>query len=155
MNTLVVHDSKFGNTERVARAVAERLQRHGAVELTTADRAPLTMPRALDLVVVGGPTQGRGVSPALRTWLQAVEPVDGVRAAAFDTRFAKPRWLTGSAAQVIARRLGRLGFHMVGGPESFFVAHSEGPLLDLELERAANWAATLTNEHIRAASFLR
>jgi flavodoxin len=46
MNTLVVYDSKFGNTERVARAIAERLQRHGAVELITADRAPLTMPRA-------------------------------------------------------------------------------------------------------------
>lgn len=44
LNTLVVYDSKFGNTERVAQAMAERLQRHGAVELTTADRAPLTMP---------------------------------------------------------------------------------------------------------------
>lgn len=103
MNTLVVYDSKFGNTECVAQAIAEQLQRHGAVELTTADRAPLTMPRALDLMVVGGPTQGHGASPALRTWLQAIEPVDGVRAAAFDTCFAKPRWLTGSAAQVIAR----------------------------------------------------
>src|SRR5919199_3674434 len=27
MNTLVVYDSKFGNTERVAQAMAERLQR--------------------------------------------------------------------------------------------------------------------------------
>ncbi|HEX8861314.1 MAG TPA: flavodoxin domain-containing protein [Actinomycetes bacterium] len=155
MNTLVVYDSKFGNTERVARVIAERLQRHGAVELTTADRAPLTISRALDLVVVGGPTQGHGVSPALRTWLQAVEPVDGVRAAAFDTRFAKPRWLTGSAGQVIARRLGRLGFRMVRDPESFFVAHTDGPLLDREPERATDWAATLANELITAASFLR
>jgi hypothetical protein len=104
---------------------------------------------------VGGPTQGHGASPALRGWLEGLEPADGVRAAAFDTRFAKPRWLTGSAGQVIALRLRRVGFQLVRDPESFLVAHTEGPLLDGELERAAEWVGTLASQFITEATFLR
>jgi flavodoxin len=155
MNILVVYDSKFGNTERIAQAIAERLHRQGPVELLTADLAPRTMPRSLSLLVAGGPTQGHGASPALRGWLERLEPAHGVRAAAFDTRFAKQRWLTGSAARVIARRLSRIGFRLVGDSESFFVAHTEGPLLDGEIDRAAAWADTLANQLITEATFLR
>jgi flavodoxin len=155
MKVLVVYDSKFGNTERIAQVIAGRLQRHGSVELMNVELAPRTMPQSLNLLVVGGPTQGHGASPALRDWLEGLEPTHGVRAGAFDTRFAKPRWLTGSAAGVIARRLNRLGFDLVRDPESFFVAHSEGPLLDGEDDRAAAWAERLANHLITEATFLR
>lgn len=155
MNILVVYDSKFGNTERIATEIAERLHRHGPVELLNVERAPRAMPRSLDLLVVGGPTQGHGASPALRRWLEGLQPVDGVRAAAFDTRFAKARWLTGSAAVVVARQLRRAGFQIVRDPESYFVAHTEGPLIDGELERAADWADTLVAQLIKPATFLR
>jgi hypothetical protein len=47
-------------------------------------------------------------------------------AAAFDTRFGKPRWLTGSSALRIARRLRRSGWLLVAPPECFFVIHAEG-----------------------------
>jgi flavodoxin len=155
MNILVVYDSKFGNTEHVARVITERLGRRGRVTLIAAEEAPRTIPEVVDLLVVGGPTQSHGASPSLRGWLEALEPVHGVRAVAFDTRFAKPRWLTGSAAEVIARRLRRAGFQPVRDPESFLVAHAEGPLLDGELDRAAGWADTLADELITAATFLR
>lgn len=146
MNVLVVYDSKFGNTERVAQAIAERLGRHAGVTLTTVERAPRAVPDTLDLLVVGGPTQGHGASPVLRGWLGELERVEGVRAAAFDTRFAKPRWLTGSAARVIAHRLDGLGFRLLRDPESFFVAHTEGPLLEEELKRAGQWAEALAGQ---------
>ena len=155
MKVLVVYDSKFGNTERIAKVVAERLGRHGSVELMNVELAPRTMPQSLNLLVVGGPTQGHGASPALRGWLEGLEAARGVRAGAFDTRFAKARWLTGSAARVIARRLGGLGFDLVGDPASFFVDHTEGPLLDGETDRAAAWADTLANQLITEATFLR
>jgi flavodoxin len=155
MKVLVVYDSKFGNTQRIAQVISERLQRHGSVEQVNVELAPRTMPASLNLLVVGGPTQGHGASAALRGWLEGLEPAHGVRVGAFDTRFAKHRWLTGSAARVIARRLGQLGFHLVGVPESFFVAHTEGPLLDGELDRAAAWADTLANQLITEATFLR
>jgi hypothetical protein len=66
----------------------------------------------------------------------------------------KPRWLTGSAAQVIARRLDGFGLDLVADPESFFAAHTEGPLLDGELDRAAGWADTLAGQLISGATFL-
>jgi hypothetical protein len=50
---------------------------------------------------------------------------------------------------VITRRLDRLGFHLVRDPESFLVAHTEGPLLDGELDRAAAWAGTLADALIK------
>ena len=152
MHIVVVYDSHFGNTERIARAIAERLGRHGDVRVASIQGGPHTAPGALDLLVVGAPTQGHGVSPAMRRWLDGLRQVAGVHAAAFDTRFAKPRWLTGSAARFVAGHLGRLGFRLVRDPESFYVAHTHGPLLDGELERAARWADTLADQHIPEAA---
>jgi flavodoxin len=155
MRVLVVYDSKFGNTEKLAQAIAEQLRQRGHVMVTTADRPQRHTLEEVDLLVVGGPTQGHGSSPAMRGWLKGLQSGHGLPAAAFDTRLAKPRWLTGSAAKVIAGRLGGLGFDLVADPESFFVGHSEGPLLDGELERAAGWADTLAGKLITRASFLR
>ena len=155
MKVLVVYDSKFGNTEKLAQVIAERLHQRGHVTVTTADKAQRTILEVMDLLVVGGPTQGHGISPAMRGWLAGLEPGHRVPAAAFDTRFAKSRWLTGSAAKLIAAHLRGLDFDLVADPESFFVAHSQGPLLDGELERAAGWADTLAGKLITRASFLR
>jgi hypothetical protein len=98
--------------------------------------------------VVGGPTQGHSASPSLRSWLDGLDPVYGVRAVAFDTRFARAPWLTGSAARMVARRLEHLGFSLALDPESFFVTYTQGPLIDGELDRAAAWADTVANELI-------
>ena len=155
MRVLVVYDSKFGNTEKLAQVIAEQLLQRGRLTVTTADKAQRHMLEEVDLLVVGGPTQGHGISRAMRGWLGGLGPGHGIPAAAFDTRFAKPRWLTGSAAKVIAARLRGLGFDLVADPESFFVARSEGPLLDGEMGRAAGWADTLAGKLITRASFLR
>jgi hypothetical protein len=66
--------------------------------------------------------------------------------ACFDTRFRKPRWMTGSAAKSMAGKLQGMGFTLLVPPESFFVAHSEGPLESGELERAGTWARMLVNK---------
>jgi hypothetical protein len=63
-------------------------------------------------------------------------------AAAFDTRFAKPRWLTGSAATKVAQRLGRKDYKVIG-TESFFVQTTGGPLADGERDRAVAWGRAL------------
>ena len=67
----------------------------------------------------------------------------GLVVACFDTRFHQPRWLTGSAARVMAKQLSKMGFLLLGPSESFFVKGSEGPLEDGELERAEIWALAL------------
>jgi hypothetical protein len=77
--------------------------------------------------------------------------LEGVKVAAFDTRFTvsaieNVRILAffvkifGYAAKPIADRLEKKGGELVIPPEGFYVDDTEGPLLEGELERAADWA---------------
>jgi hypothetical protein len=162
VDALVVVESVFGNTRRIAEAVAEGLgpRVHArVVDVAEAGRAL----EGADLLVVGGPTQAFGMTrPAtrrsaaeqagggavaaevgLREWLETLAgDQQGRLAAAFDTRTDHPR-LPGSAAAGAARKLRHLGYRMVTGPESFRVTGTKGPLVDGELERARLWGSGL------------
>jgi flavodoxin len=142
MNALVVYDSQYGNTEMIARAVAEALNEFGPAQAVRVADADSRKVEAADLVIVGSPTQGWRATPAMRSFLAHVPPEDwaAVSTASFDTRFHKPRLLTGSAARSIAKQLSRAGFPPVLPPESFFVGGTRGPLEEGEVERARRWA---------------
>ena len=145
MKSLVVYESKFGDTAQVAQAIAEGLHDGGSVQLLSVmDAVPFDLD-GIDLLVVGGPTHAHGVSAALGQWLASLprEVVRDLPIAAFDTRYRMARLLSGSAARAIARRLERAGAPTVAEPESFFVLASQGPLADGEIERATAWAQGL------------
>lgn len=142
MKTLVVYDSKFGNTERLARVIAETLGAGEPVPVVAAGDATERDLAGISLLAVGGPTQGHGISPVLRAFLDrlSAESVGDVPTVTFDTRITWPRFLAGSAAAASAKRLVRMGARMLVPPESFLVTGSEGPLVEGELERARTWA---------------
>ena len=145
MNALVLYHSEFGNTERIAHSIAAALAGSGAVE--TRSIAELTaIPAGVDLLVVGGPTQGHGVDADLARFLDRLPgtALDGVAVAAFDTRLTWPRFLSGAAAPGIAKRLEAKGARLVAPPESFLVTGKEGPLVEGEAERAGAWGRELT-----------
>lgn len=166
MDALVVVESVFGNTRRIAEAVAEGLgpRVHArVVDVTGAAGLPAGTIDGVDLLVVGGPTQAFGMTrPAtrrsaaeqagggavaaqvgLREWLETLTAArQGRLAAAFDTRTDHPR-MPGSAAAGAARRLRHFGYRMVTGPESFRVTGTKGPLVAGELERARMWGSGL------------
>lgn len=165
MRTVVVYESMFGNTKAIAEAIAEGLRGAGQVTLGSVDDLSPDQVADASLLVAGGPTHGHGMARAnahqtlakdasyakygavlageesLRGWLERL-PASRAAAAAFDTRYAKPRWLTGSAATKIAQRLRRKGYSVVG-IESFFVQTAGGPLADGERERAVAWGRAL------------
>jgi hypothetical protein len=170
MQALVVYESMFGNTEAVARAVAEGLAGTATGEPVEVDvrdvtQAPSPGTGSWDLVVAGGPTHAFSLSrPAtradalargatqgsaavgLREWLgQLAQGPHAERLAAFDTRVEKVRHLPGSAATKAARLARRHGY-APAGKESFYVADTEGPLLPGELARARQWGARLSAE---------
>jgi flavodoxin-like protein len=162
MRALVVYESMFGGTELIARAVGEGLAMQGSVDVVNVDAAPTAIEN-VDLLVVGGPTHAHGMSRpstrqgaaqqatggirsgnGIREWLDAlVASRPGMQAAVFDTRLAKPRWLTGSAAKAAAKRLRRHGYPLLAQPESFLVGSESAELLPGEQERARSWAHTL------------
>ena len=156
MQIMVVYDSQYGNTQQLADAIAAELENWGPVHLTNVRTNPFAVPGKPGLLIVGGPTQGHGVSAPLRAYLEALpaQSLLGVPAAAFDSRARGPRWLTGAASHGIAKRLTRRGAHLVLPPESFLVTGTEGPLLDGERARAQGWAravgATLAGEPVAA-----
>ncbi|GHF23487.1 hypothetical protein [Pseudolysinimonas yzui] len=81
----------------------------------------------------------------IREWLGELtvgSPAPAV--ATFDTRVKTPR-LPGSAAKAAARLARRLRLD-VRDRESFFVGDQDGPLLDGELDRAADWARGLVHD---------
>jgi flavodoxin I len=142
MNALVIYDSTFGNTEQVARAIADSLGETGSVRLVRVSEAgPLDL-EELDLLVLGCPTQRYKPTPAVQAFLESIprKALRGLPAVAFGTRYRKARWLTGSAARAIAKGLQKAGASLILPPESFFVAAREGPLEEGELQRAGDWA---------------
>ncbi|HEX8034274.1 MAG TPA: flavodoxin domain-containing protein [Ktedonobacterales bacterium] len=145
MNTLIVYDSQYGNTERIAQALAGILREYGQVQAMRVDPAQPIDLQGTKLLIIGSPTQGWRSTPAMQSFLKRLsrEQLRGVAVAAFDTRFQKPRWLTGSAATHIAKAFQRIGISPLVPPESFFVDGKEGPLLAGEQDRAATWARML------------
>jgi flavodoxin len=145
LNILVVYSSRFGNTERLARAIAKALESEHAVRVMPAGDAEDVRGDDVDLLIVGAPTQVRGLLLGVRGFLRTLRNrgFSGRRAAAFDTRMPGERSQTGSASDVIARGLRNAGCQLAIEPESFLVADFTGPLADLEEERAATWARRL------------
>jgi flavodoxin len=141
MKAIVIYDSKFGNTERLAREIGAALEDDYSVEVRSCDE-PLDSVAGLDLLVVGGPTHGHGLSQPMRTFLTRIREVGlyNIPLLTFDTRFRMAALLTGRAAPKIARELRRKGAHLLAPPESFFVERSDGnPLEPGEEQRAHEW----------------
>ena len=150
----------FGNTEKVAHAVADGLS--DAFEVSLADVSGMPSLADVDVLVVGAPTHAFGMSRAgtradaarqgtvrpgaadvgLREYLDCAPALTGVAAAAFDTKIDKA-FVPGSAARRAHRELRRLGCRTMLPAESFRVAGTTGPLADGELNRACRWAAAL------------
>jgi len=167
MEVVIVYESLFGRARQAAEAVAagvrEAAPRAHVVVLRVTE-ANLIRASQADLLVVGGPTHGLGLStpssrrkalrgaarpggqaepgadgPGIREWLtQLPRGARAGQAAAFDTRCASG--LPG-AAGAIARRLRQRGFRVVLSPRPFIVDGPHGPLAPGEKERARAWGA--------------
>ncbi len=148
MKTIVVYDSTYGNTEQIARCVAEVLGARVPAQVMGVAQADRLDLQAGDLLVVGCPTQGHTTTPAMRAWLKRFQPgsLQGVAAAAFDTRFRKAAWLTGVASHRIAKEVRRAWATLLVPAESFFVSATKGPLEEGEMNRVIGWAEALLQE---------
>lgn len=140
MKGLVVYDTNYGNTERVAQHIAATLGSETSVRALKADAVQTEDLEGLDLLVVGGPVNAWRPTRRIQAFLKRLSPemVSGVKAAAFDTRFG-PR-LAGSAADNIEQTLRQQGCEIVAPAQGFLVLGMQGPLADGQLEAAAGWA---------------
>ncbi|HEX7172245.1 MAG TPA: flavodoxin domain-containing protein [Candidatus Limnocylindria bacterium] len=146
MHSLVIYASTSGNTQTVAEAVAEALRTRGTASVLHVTEAQATTVPKADLTVIGAPTEGHTMTKPMAAWFDQLSAgsLAGRRFAAFDTRLRWPRFLSGSAAEEIVKRIERLDGHLVAPPASFMVT-MKPELEPGELERASAWAADLAD----------
>jgi len=139
VEVLVIYGSQYGNTQRIARAIASGLESDHHVRVLPAAAASDLTGDGIDLLFVGAPTQMRGLRLLAAPFLDglAERGFSGTPAATFDTRMdLGPQTLESS---VIADRLVESGCRLVAKPQSFLVLGLEGPLAGGEEARASAW----------------
>lgn len=175
MNAVVVFESMFGNTAKIARSIAAGLEAavgpDDKVTIVEVGSAPAELPEDVGLLVIGGPTHAFGMSRpntredahrrvgdhlisqgiGLREWLETFKTnrVD-LLTATFDTRIDKVRHLPGSAAKGAAKALKHRGYRPVVAALSFYVVDTEGPLVLGEPERARRWGTEIGKAYLRS-----
>ncbi len=169
MSIAVIYESMFGNTRKIALAIAEGLAPFGMVSTVNVnDPRARKAAHSANLLVLGGPTHVHGMSrPSSRqealTWssdprrdleLEPLAPGTGVRewlrdtelipplSAAFDTRVDIAHLLSGAACGHIQHALAKRGSREVIAPESFLVTKDN--ILGVgELARARDWGTSV------------
>jgi len=145
MKTLIVYDSLYGNTGKVADAIGTAIGED--VHVVHANQVDSHSLGELDLLIVGSPTHGSMPSEAIQAFLSTMDAPgkQTARALAFDTRLTwKFLDKFGGAADKIADALKVKGWQLALPPEGFLVGElRRGPLKYGELERAASWAKQL------------
>src|SRR5260370_1118269 len=88
MNTFVVYDSQFGNTERIANIIANTLIEFGQVRAVRVNQIHAVEVQGVDLLVVGCPTQGWRPTPAMQSLLEHLPAgsLNRLAVPCFDTR---------------------------------------------------------------------
>jgi menaquinone-dependent protoporphyrinogen IX oxidase len=147
VKALVVYDSQYGNTEKIAQVIAESLGGpEGGVRLSRVNAIPAGEVTGLDILIVGSPTQRWNTTEATTRFLESIpqNALTEVRSAAFDTRLRAR--LGGAAALKIERMLRQSGSRIIAPAGAFYVTEKTGPLAKGELERAAEWARRLISK---------
>jgi len=163
MDAIVAYESLFGNTRRIAEAIADGMRRRCDVTVVSVAACTRESLAAADLLVVGGPTHIHGMTrpgtrkqtgvmteavnaSGVREFLATLPDGHGKYAAAFDTRANGVRLFTGAVSRPIGRRLARKGYTLLHPCASFIVKGAKGPLLDGEIERATAWGRFLAEQ---------
>lgn len=177
MKALVVYESMFGNTRKIAASIADGLGSEYQVEVRPVAWLAPGDTEGIDLLVVGGPTHVHSMSrpstrltaadkqdapgstvrvevgateSGIREWLESLSPFRCL-SAAFDTRVDGPAIVTGRASKRVDKELHRLGAIRLAEPESFLV-NRQDELVVGELERARAWGETLATTAVHAVA---
>ncbi len=151
MKALILYDSQFGNTKKIAEAIGQGITGSVTKSVTEVKISDLA---ELKILIVGSPTQGGRATANLQKFLDGLsdQSLKGIGVAAFDTRFLEEKQklplkllmkTVGYAGPRLAGILVKKGGKLLVSPEAFIVKDMEGPLADGEEERAKEWGKLL------------
>jgi flavodoxin len=152
MKALVVFDSVYGNTAKIAAEVSRAVEEKYTTSLVPVVQDETISFEGVDLLIVGSPTQGGRATVPIQEFIAALPNLERLPVAVFDTRFTPKEHgiglrlimkAVGFAADKMANDLMENGGALVTSPEGFIVRDKTGPLDDGELRRAYDWGKHL------------
>ncbi len=155
MKGIVVYDTSYGNTRKIAETIAETLKESEIeVELFHVKDVKKLSGKDQDFLVLGSPTKFGTMSLTIRFFLGKVKSEEWANKpfAAFDTenpenieraRIEKKQW---SAAEKIAEKLGEKKMHLLLPVLKAAVLGQKGPLVEGEIERTKDYARQIAAE---------
>jgi flavorubredoxin len=139
MNAIILFDTKYGNTETIAKAIGNGMKEVGFDDIVVQNGGKTTHNELLekDIWIFGSPTHRKRTSSNFRKLLKWVEhdTVPDTLGLAFETRMEDQE---GGAARMIHGSMAGSGIEMLLEPESFIVEDKKGPLCSGEEERAVS-----------------
>ncbi len=126
---VVIFDSEYGNTEKVAHALARGLHARGiSVDCVNVKEASIDKLNQYDLIGLGAPTQAFSASKRMKDFPAKLQSADLQHKSgfAFDTKLN--RRLAGSAGGYVEKKMRNLGLRIVEPHFSAIVKGSVGPL---------------------------
>jgi menaquinone-dependent protoporphyrinogen IX oxidase len=152
MRGIVVFDTSYGNTKKIAETIAETLRESGIdVDLFYVKDVKKLSAKDYDFLVLGSPTKFGTMSFAVKGFLGKVKSEEWMNKpfAAFDTenpenveqsRIQNKEW---SAAEKIAAKLKEKEMNQLLPVLKALVFGQKGPLVEGEIDRAKEYARTL------------
>lgn len=153
MKTVIIYDSLYGSTKKLAETLAAALESEAPRLLGITEAKPVDL-LGRQLVIIGSPTHGGRPTPKTQEFLDQISSgaLEGIAVATFDTRLAADRqtWplrllmkVIGYAAPKMMATLVSKGAKKVIPPAGFIVETKQGGFLSGEEPRAAAWAKTI------------
>jgi len=147
MKGIVVYDTSYGNTKKIAETIAETLKESGTeVDLFDVKDVKKLNGKDYNFLVLGSPTKFGTMSFAIRGFLGKVNSEEWMNKpfAAFDTENPENvEKKQGSAAEKIAERLTEKKMNQLSPVLKALVFEMKGPLKEGEVERTKEYAKEL------------
>ncbi|HXQ93797.1 MAG TPA: flavodoxin domain-containing protein [Thermoplasmata archaeon] len=125
---LVIYDTRYGNTFRIAEALTRGLQTVSGVIASCRNQAEVhdDLLQDADLLVIGGPTEYFSASPHIREFFNRIGGFElkGKFGFAFDTHAPSP--LSGHASRLIEKDLKRMGVTLLEPRHSAITQSTRG-----------------------------
>ena len=152
MKALIVYDSVFGNTAKVAMSMEAAIKSKCEVKAVQASAFSSDLLQGCTHLFIGSPTRSFQPTALIKRLIVKLskKELENIQVCVFDTRMDVEKvdvkiltlftgWF-GYANDTMQRKLKRKTASRVIPDSGYLVKESEGPLEDGELERAATWA---------------
>lgn len=151
MKAVICYESRYGNTERLAEALAEEMRRVGGVDVTVTEikRADLDDVVRHDVVLVGGPTHFGGPTRRVTKFIEALgrRDMSHKSVAVFDT------YLGTDFEKSVKRMEEQIravvpGVNILAPGLSIRVADMKGPIVEGELLKCTEFVKRLVAQPV-------